>query len=37
MITGFDTSAKTGEWVQMESSYHRTPAMALPRLKGVLD
>jgi len=37
MITGFEKSAKTGEWVKMESAYHRTPAMTLPRLKGVLD
>ena len=37
MITGFETSAKTGKWVEMESRYHRPPAMKLPELKGVLD
>ncbi len=37
MITGFETSAKTGEWTKIESEYHRTPPMVNPVLKGVLD
>ena len=37
MITGFETSAKTGQWTKIESEYHRAPAMKLPVLKGVLD
>ena len=37
IIEGFETSAKTGCWTEMESVYHRAPAMALPVLKGILD
>jgi len=37
MITGFEKSAKTGEWTKMESVYHRPAPMVQPELKGVLD
>ena len=37
MIEGFETSAKTGEWTRIESTYQRPAPMVLPRLKGVLD
>ena len=37
MIAGFETSAKTGCWTEMESVYHRAPAMVRPVLKGILD
>ena len=37
MIEGFETSAKTGAWMEMQSVYHRAPAMARPVLKGILD
>jgi len=37
IIEGFETSAKTGAWVEMESAYHRTPAMVRPTVKGILD
>ena len=37
IMTGFDLSAKTGKSVQIESSYHRSPAMVRPVLKGILD
>ena len=37
MMAGFDESAKTGVWVEMQSEYHRAPAMEKARIKGVLD
>ena len=37
IIEGFETSAKTGEWTKIESRYHRTAPMQLPKLKGILD
>ena len=37
IIAGFETSAKTGQWTEIESRYHRAPAMVLPILKGILD
>ncbi|MBQ4320937.1 MAG: Gfo/Idh/MocA family oxidoreductase [Oscillospiraceae bacterium] len=36
-ITGFDRSAKTGQWVDMQTKYTRRPAMVKPVLKGQLD
>ena len=37
IIEGFETSALTGAWVDIESDYHRAPAMVRPALKGILD
>ena len=37
IIEGFETSARTGAWVDIESDYHRAPAMVRPALKGILD
>ena len=37
MMAGFDQSAQTGAWVEMQSEYHRAPAMEKARIKGVLD
>ena len=37
IIEGFETSAKTGAWTQIESVYERAPAMVRPKLKGILD
>ncbi|MBE5770848.1 MAG: Gfo/Idh/MocA family oxidoreductase [Clostridiales bacterium] len=37
MMAGFATSAKTGQWTEIESRYHRAPAMVRPTLKGILD
>jgi predicted dehydrogenase len=37
IMAGFATSAKTGQWTEIESKYHRAPAMVLPTLKGILD
>ncbi len=37
VMEGFETSAQTGAWTEIRSEYHRTPAMQLPRLKGILD
>ena len=37
IIAGFETSAQTGKWTEIESQYHRAPAMVRPVLKGILD
>ncbi|MBE5784155.1 MAG: Gfo/Idh/MocA family oxidoreductase [Clostridiales bacterium] len=37
VMEGFATSSKTHSWVEIESEYHRAPAMVPPRLKGILD
>ena len=37
IIEGFETSARTGAWVDIHSRYHRGPAMVRPALKGILD
>jgi len=37
MIEGFNTSARTGQWVDMTGNFQRTPPMTLPRLKGIID
>ena len=37
IIEGFETSARTGAWVDIESDDHRAPAMVRPALKGILD
>lgn len=37
VMRGFDTSAEIGGWVEIESKYHRPPAMVRPEIKGVLD
>ena len=36
-ITGFDRSAESGRWVDMQTEYTRRPPMAVPELPGVLD
>ena len=36
-ITGFDRSARSGQWVDMQTKYTRRPAMVKPVLKGQLD
>lgn len=37
IIEGFETSAKEGKWVDIESRYHRASAMVKPEIKGILD
>lgn len=37
IMEGFAQSAKTGAWVELESSYHRTAPMVKPVVKGILD
>ena len=37
LISGFETSAKTGCWTEIESSYHRAAPMQRPIVKGILD
>ncbi len=37
VIEGFETSAKSGAWVNIASRYDRAPAMVRPALKGILD
>ena len=37
IIEGFEASAKEGKWIDIESKYHRAPAMVKPEIKGILD
>ena len=37
IMEGFETSAQTGMWTEIQSEYRRAPAMQLPKLKGILD
>ena len=37
VMTGFDRSAASGKWVDMQTKYTRAAAMVLPRIKGALD
>ena len=37
IIEGFEASAKEGKWVDIQSKYHRAPAMVKPEIKGILD
>jgi len=37
IIEGFEASAKQGKWIDIESKYHRAPAMVKPEIKGILD
>ncbi len=36
-ITGFARSAKSGQWIDMQTEYTRRPAMVRNALKGVID
>jgi len=36
-MEGFETSAREGRWVALQSRYERRPAMTNPVLKGILD
>ena len=37
IIEGFETSVRTGAWVEIASQYHRAPAMAKAKINGILD
>ncbi len=37
VMEGFETSARTGQWVEMQSHYQRQKAMQKATVKGILD